>query len=75
LGEGNKRQIFVITHLPQVAAQSSHHFKITKKLVDNETISQIQLLDDVERVEEIARMLGGLKITDKTIDHAKEILN
>lgn len=75
LGEGNKRQVFVITHLPQVAAQSSNHFKITKKLVDNETISQIQLLDDVERVEEIARMLGGLKITDKTIDHAKEILN
>jgi DNA repair protein RecN (Recombination protein N) len=69
-----ERQIFVITHLPQVAAQSTYHYRVIKNTIGNETMSQIKLLDESARVKEIARMLGGLKITDTTIDHAKEIL-
>jgi len=75
LGNGKHRQIFVITHLPQVAAQSVQHYKVTKKIINNETVSAIKLLDENQRIEEIARMLGGLKITEATIDHAKEILS
>jgi DNA repair protein RecN (Recombination protein N) len=75
LGNGKNRQIFVITHLPQVAAQSVQHYKVTKEIINNETVSAIKLLDENQRIEEIARMLGGLKITEATIDHAKEILS
>ena len=75
LGNGKHRQIFVITHLPQVAAQSVQHYKVTKEIINNETVSAIKLLDENQRIEEIARMLGGLKITEATIDHAKEILS
>tara|TARA_B110000008_G_scaffold43630_1_gene41253 strand:- start:11780 stop:13435 length:1656 start_codon:yes stop_codon:yes gene_type:complete len=75
LGNGKNRQIFVITHLPQVAAQAGQHYKVTKKIINNETVSAIQLLDETKRIEEIARMLGGIKITEATIDHAKEILS
>ena len=75
LGEANARQIFVITHLPQVAAQSKYHFKVSKNQVNNQTISHIELLNEKDRVNEVARMLGGVKITTTTIDHAKEILS
>ena len=75
LGEANARQIFVITHLPQVAAQSRYHFKVSKNQVNNQTISHIELLNEKDRVNEVARMLGGVKITTTTIDHAKEILS
>ena len=75
LGESNNRQIFVITHLPQVAAQSKFHFKVSKNQVNNQTISNIDLLNEKSRVNEIARMLGGIEITTKTLDHAKEILS
>ena len=75
LGNSNDRQIFVITHLPQVAAQSRFHFKVSKNQVNNQTISRIELLSEEARVNEIARMLGGVKITTTTLDHAKEILS
>ena len=75
LGEANARQIFVITHLPQVAAQSRYHFKVSKNQVNNQTISHIELLNEKDRVNEVARMLGGVKITTTTMDHAKEILS
>ncbi len=75
LSDFEGRQIFVITHLPQVAAQSDNHFRVSKKIVDNETKSSIELLDVEQKVDEIARMLGGLDITNKTIEHAKEMLD
>lgn len=75
LGKSIERQIFVITHLPQVAAQSTYHFKVSKSQVDKQTISHIELLNEKDRVNEVARMLGGVKITTTTIDHAKEILS
>ena len=70
----NNRQTFVITHLPQVAAQSDNHFRVSKKLTEDQTSSDIKLLSKEERVTEIARMLGGVEITQTTIEHAKEIL-
>ena len=75
LADDRRHQIFVITHLPQVAAQSSNHYKVSKDQVDNETISQINLLDENGRVKELARMLGGVEITETTMEHAKELLN
>ena len=75
LADDRRQQIFAITHLPQVAAQSLNHYKVSKEQVDNETVSQISLLDEGGRVKELARMLGGVEITETTIDHAKELLS
>ena len=74
LSDFNDRQIFVITHLPQVAAKSKYHFRVSKNTIAKETKSYIDLLDNEERIKEIARMLGGLDITTTTLQHAKEIL-
>ena len=71
---GIERQVLVITHLPQVAALGQHHLRISKSLVDGQTLSNISTLDDTQRIEEIARMLGGLEITDTTRKHAAEML-
>lgn len=68
------RQALVITHLPQVAAQGQHHFKVSKHSAQGATLSQIQALSEAERVEELARMLGGVEITDTTRRHAQEML-
>ncbi len=70
----SRHQIFAITHLPQVAAQSLNHFKVSKDQINGETVSQINLLDESGRVRELARMLGGVEITDTTLEHAKELL-
>jgi DNA repair protein RecN (Recombination protein N) len=74
LSNFNDRQIFVITHLPQVAAKSKYHFRVSKNTIAQETKSNIELLTNEERIKEIARMLGGLDITTTTLEHAKEIL-
>lgn len=71
---GEQRQALVITHLPQVAAQGRHHFRVSKSLVEGQTLSTIATLDAQQRVAEIARMLGGIEITDTTREHAKEML-
>ena len=75
LADDARHQIFAITHLPQVAAQSLNHYKVSKEQVNGETVSHIKLLDESGRVEELARMLGGVEITDTTIEHAKELLS
>lgn len=71
---GMSRQVLVITHLPQVAALGQHHLRVSKALVNEQTLSTITPLDDVQRIEEIARMLGGLEITETTRRHAAEML-
>ena len=71
---GQSHQILCVTHLPQVAAQGNHHFKVSKSQSAEKTISQVQTLGRTERVEEIARMLGGATITDTTRRHARELL-
>ena len=72
---GGERQILCVTHLPQVAAQGHHHFKISKATVSKQTRTRIARLDQSQRVEEVARMLGGLKLTDRTLDHAREMIH
>ena len=74
LGDKKNTQVLVITHLPQVAAKANNHYKVSKKQAGDSITSKIQLLNESERIGEIARMLGGIKVTDKAIDHAKEIL-
>ncbi len=71
---GEQRQVLCITHLPQVAAYGRHHLRVSKIAEADRTQTQIQLLDDHQRVEEIARMLGGLEITEQTLAHAREML-
>ena len=71
---GQDRQVLCVTHLPQVAAQGSQHFVVRKSTEAGQTLSEIQALSDAERVDEIARMLGGISITNTTRQHAKEML-
>ena len=75
LGDKKNTQALVITHLPQVAAKANNHYKVSKKQAGDSITSKIQHLNESERIDEIARMLGGIKVTDKAIDHAKEILS
>lgn len=73
-GQAHARQVLVITHLPQVAALASWHMQVSKSQQDGQTLSHISQLDHEARVEEIARMLGGLAITETTRQHAREML-
>jgi DNA repair protein RecN (Recombination protein N) len=68
-------QVVCITHLPQIAKFGDHHFRISKRVVDERTCTVIQPLSENDRLDEIARMLGGEKITRATLDHAREMLN
>jgi DNA repair protein RecN (Recombination protein N) len=69
------RQIFAITHLPQIAAKGNHHFKVYKSTVGQTTTSEIKLLSNEERVIEIAQILSGTTVSDSAINHAKALLN
>ena len=71
---GATRQVLVITHLPQVAARGSQHLRVARQANGGVVSSSIALLDAGARVEEIARMLGGMKITATTRQHAAEML-
>ncbi|MBW1748006.1 MAG: DNA repair protein RecN [Deltaproteobacteria bacterium] len=68
-------QVICITHLPQIAKFGDHHFRISKRVSDGRTSTTIKRLSETERVKEIARMLGGEKITRATLDHAHEMLD
>jgi DNA repair protein RecN (Recombination protein N) len=68
------RQVLCITHLPQIAVFAQHHFKVEKVERADRTLSRVRRLDGKEQWEEIARMLGGLKITAKTRAAARELL-
>ena len=67
-------QVICITHLPQIAKFGSHHFSISKSVVKGRTLTAIKVLDEKSRVEELARMLGGVDITPTTLNHARELL-
>jgi DNA repair protein RecN (Recombination protein N) len=67
-------QILCITHLPQIAKFGNHHFRIAKTVANGRTSTTISHLSDDQRVEEIARMLGGEQITQTTLAHAQELL-
>lgn len=70
---GRKTQVFCVTHLPQIAALGDHHFQVSKEFIANTTISKIMPLEGENKILEIARMLGGVKITKQTLAHAKEL--
>lgn len=72
---GDKRQVLCVTHLPQVASQAHNHYKVTKVKNKKTTSTGMLVLDDDQRVEEIARMMGGIEITDSTLNLAKEMLS
>ena len=72
---GSGHQVLCVTHLPQVASQANQHFQVSKAgAPDGKTVSRIDPLDAKARVEEVARMLGGLEITATTRKHARELL-
>jgi DNA repair protein RecN (Recombination protein N) len=69
-----RHQVICITHLPQIAKFGEHHLSISKHVADGRTLTTIQPLNKEDRYKEIARMLGGEKITQTTLDHARELL-
>lgn len=71
---GSRHQVLCVTHLPQVAARGNTHFRVSKQERKGMTRSRIEPLDAQKRVEELARLLGGIEITDTTRRHAREML-
>jgi DNA repair protein RecN (Recombination protein N) len=69
-----RHQVVCITHLPQIAKFGDHHFRISKGVADGRTRTTIARLASEDRTREIARMLGGEKITRVTLEHARELL-
>ena len=69
-----KRQVFCITHLPQIASMADSHYGVSKSVKKDRTSTEVHLLEQKERVDEIARMLGGKIITEATIKHAEEMM-
>lgn len=67
-------QVLCITHLPQIAAFADAHFRVQKSLVEGRTVTKVVRLDDDERIEELARMLGGKKLTASAREHARALL-
>ena len=72
---GAERQVLCVTHLPQVAARANWQWQVIKSAEDGQIRSRVKSLDAAARVEEIARMLGGVEITAITRQHAKEMLS
>ena len=71
---GAQRQVMCVTHLPQVAAQGHHHFQVSKAVNGSATHSAVSALDEKARIEELARMLGGVEISRETRANAKQML-
>ena len=71
---GRDRQVLCVTHLPQVASQAHNHFRVEKTSAQDKTSTAVFALDDLERLEEVARMLGGVRITEQTRAHASEMI-
>lgn len=71
---GKDRQVLAVTHLPQVAACGDHHLVVAKRLDAGHTLSTVAVVESERRVAEIARMLGGEKLSSTTLAHAKEML-
>ncbi|QJQ95423.1 MULTISPECIES: DNA repair protein RecN [Halomonadaceae] len=72
---GAAGQVMTVTHLPQVAAQAHQHLHIEKQVEADATLTQMMILDGAGRVRELARMLGGVKLSQRTLAHAREMLD
>jgi DNA repair protein RecN (Recombination protein N) len=70
----SNHQILCITHLPQIAAYAQAHFRVRKLVVDGRTVTRVERLDADERIEELARMLGGKRVTHSAREHARALL-
>ncbi|MBS7786730.1 DNA repair protein RecN [Flavobacterium sp. CYK-55] len=70
-----KMQVFAITHLPQIAAKGNRHFKVFKTINSLNTTTEIKVLDDEQRIVEIAQMLSGAEVSESALNHAKSLLN
>jgi DNA repair protein RecN (Recombination protein N) len=70
----NECQVFSITHLPQVACMADAHYLIQKVVEGERTFTQVEDLNIQGRINELARMLGGVEVTDTTLEHAQEML-
>jgi DNA repair protein RecN (Recombination protein N) len=68
-------QVLCITHLPQIACCGDRHYRVVKRIAGERTNTSVALLSEEERLEEIARMLGGVELTEKTREHAREMLS
>jgi DNA repair protein RecN (Recombination protein N) len=68
-------QVVCITHLPQIACFGDKHMYVSKKVVKGRTVTFLEELDNEQKIEEISRMLGGVNVTQKTREHAREMLN
>ena len=68
-----KRQVICITHLPQIAAMADEHFRISKEVRNDRTVTGVDRLDEEASTQELARMLGGVSITENTLKSAKEM--
>ena len=71
---GRERQVLCVTHQPQVASLAHHHLQVSKQRGKKTTVTEVAPLSDEARVDEIARMLGGLEITEQTLSHAREMI-
>ncbi|WP_210395897.1 DNA repair protein RecN [Motiliproteus sediminis] len=71
---GERCQVLCVTHQPQVAARGHHHLYVSKQSANNDSYSRVEALDQQARVQEVARMLGGIEITQRSLDHAEEML-
>ncbi|MGA9855876.1 MAG: DNA repair protein RecN [Gammaproteobacteria bacterium] len=71
---GEKRQVLCVTHLPQVASQANQHFRVVKASRGQTILTTVEVLDRKNQVEELARMLGGVQITETTRQHAREMI-
>ena len=72
---GETGQVVCVTHLPQVAAQAHQHLFVSKSIQDQATYSRVDKLDDDARIQEVARMLGGVNLTEPTLAHAREMVS
>jgi DNA repair protein RecN (Recombination protein N) len=71
---GDRGQVLCVTHLPQVASQGHHHLRVTKLTDGRTTRTSLTQMTEADRIEELARMLGGIEVTSKARDHAREML-
>jgi DNA repair protein RecN (Recombination protein N) len=69
-----QQQVICVTHLPQIASCADHHIRVTKKLDQRRTVVHVSILNQEEKIREIARMLAGEKISETSLRHAKEMV-
>jgi DNA repair protein RecN (Recombination protein N) len=69
-----ERQVLCVTHLPQVASRADHHFQVEKRTQKGRTSTRVRPLDDGDRINEVARMLGGARVTSASRRHAEEMI-